>query len=86
VGANALAFEGDYDWFYEGFTVYQAAQTATQLGLLTFPEFLNSIARAYDASKAEAGAWSLVEASTRRLRLGALPYMRKARLLRSFTS
>src|SRR5256714_14724695 len=63
---NGLALDGDYDWFFEGFTVYQAAQTATQLGMLTFPEFLNSIARAYDASKTEAHQWSLIEASTRR--------------------
>jgi hypothetical protein len=62
---NALALEGNYDWFYEGFTIYQSAQTAVKLGLLTFPEFLNSIARAYDASKSETKL-SLIEASSRR--------------------
>ena len=45
---NGLALNDDYDWFYEGFTVYQAARTALRLDLLTFPEFLNAIARAYD--------------------------------------
>jgi predicted metalloprotease with PDZ domain len=35
---NALTLEGDYDWFYEGFTVYQAARTAVRLDLLTFPD------------------------------------------------
>jgi predicted metalloprotease with PDZ domain len=70
---NALALEGDYDWFYEGFTVYQAARTAVRLGLLTVQEFLNAIARAYDAYAAavDHGRWSLVEASKRRWTVGA---------------
>jgi len=65
---NALALEGDYDWFYEGFTVYQAARTAVRLGLLTFQEFLSAIARAYDAYSAgvDRDRLSLVEASQRR--------------------
>jgi predicted metalloprotease with PDZ domain len=67
---NALALEGNYDWFYEGFTIYQAAQTAVKLGLLTFPEFLNSVARAYDASKSETNL-SLIEASSRRFTGGS---------------
>ena len=69
---NALALEGDYDWFYEGFTVYQAARTAVRLGLLTFQEFLNAIARAYDAYAAavDHDRWSLVEASKRRWTVG----------------
>jgi hypothetical protein len=78
---NALALEGDYDWFYEGFTVYQAAQTATQLGMLTFPEFLNSIARAYDASKGEADQRSLVEASTRRFTIGRTSVYSKSQVV-----
>ena len=67
---NALALEGDYDWFYEGFTVYQAACTAVRLDLLTFSEFLNAIARAYDASAPTTNALSLIEASGRRWTTG----------------
>jgi len=65
---NALALDGEYDWFYEGFTIYQAARTAVRLGLLTFQEFLNAIARAYDAYSAgvDRDRLSLVEASQRR--------------------
>jgi predicted metalloprotease with PDZ domain len=62
---NAINLTGNYDWFYEGFTIYQSSQTAVKLGLLTFPEFLNAIARAYDSSKGEPSL-SLVEASNRR--------------------
>ena len=69
---NGLALDGDYDWFYEGFTVYEAARTALRLDLLTFPEFLNAIARAYDGylANAERERWSLVEASKRRWTAG----------------
>jgi hypothetical protein len=65
---NGLALDGDYDWFYEGFTVYEAARTAVRLGLLTFPEFLAAIGRAYDGYRAapEHDRWSLIEASKRR--------------------
>jgi predicted metalloprotease with PDZ domain len=70
---NGLALDGDYDWFYEGFTVYQAARTAVRLGLLTFQEFLNAIARAFDAYAVavDHDRWSLVEASRRRWTVGA---------------
>jgi predicted metalloprotease with PDZ domain len=69
---NGLNLVGDYDWFYEGFTVYQAARMAVRLGLLTFPEFLNAISRAYDgyALSLDRDRWSLVEASKRRWTVG----------------
>jgi len=65
---NGLTLKGDYDWFYEGFTMYESARVAVALDLLTFQEFLNAIARAYDAylSDAARDRWSLVEASERR--------------------
>jgi len=80
---NGLALEGDYDWFYEGFTVYQAALVAVSLGQLTFPEFLNSIARAYDAylSDNERDRWSLIEASQRRWTGGARSVYSKSMLV-----
>jgi predicted metalloprotease with PDZ domain len=77
---NALTLEGDYDWFYEGFTVYQASQTGVKLGLLTFPEFLSSIARAYDSSKNQTGL-SLVEASQRRFTGGTTSVYSKAQVI-----
>jgi hypothetical protein len=69
---NGLALSGDYDWFYEGFTVYQAARIGVRLDLLTFQEFLNAISRAYDGYSAELDRdrWSLVEASKRRWTVG----------------
>ena len=69
---NGLALNDDYDWFYEGFTVYQAARTAVRLDLLSLPEFLNAIARAYDGYVAgvDHDRWSLVDASQRRWTVG----------------
>ena len=69
---NGLALNDDYDWFYEGFTVYQAARTAVRLDLLTVAEFLNAIARAYDGYIAgvDHDRWSLVDASQRRWTVG----------------
>jgi hypothetical protein len=65
---NGLGLAGDYDWFYEGFTIYQAARTGVRLGLLQFQEFLDAISRAYDAYRIglDHDRWSLLEASKRR--------------------
>jgi hypothetical protein len=65
---NGLALAGDYDWFYEGFTIYQAARAAVRMDLITFTEFLNAISRATDgyAAATETNGLSLVEASKRR--------------------
>ncbi|MEO8435654.1 MAG: hypothetical protein ABI596_12220 [Pyrinomonadaceae bacterium] len=65
---NGLALDGDYDWFYEGFTIYQAMRTAQQLDLLTFQDLLNAVGRAFDTylSAPERDTLSLMEASKRR--------------------
>ena len=65
---NALTLTGDYDWFYEGFTVYQATRVSVKLGYLTFQDYLDSLARAYDIylAQRERDGLSLIEASARR--------------------
>ena len=65
---NALALEGDYDWFFEGFTLYQAMLTALRLHYISFGDYLDTIARVYDSyrSSAERDKLSLIEASERR--------------------
>ena len=65
---NALALEGDYDWFFEGFTLYQAMLTALRLHYISFNDYLDTIARVYDSyrSSAERDKLSLIEASERR--------------------
>ena len=77
---NGLALNGDYDWFYEGFTIYEAARTAVRLDLLTFAEFLNAIARAYDGYRLgdDADRLSLIEASKRRWTTGEMSVYSKS--------
>ena len=65
---NSLALEGEYDWFYEGFTSYQSLRAGMRLGYFSFQDYLNAVGRAYDSYKAARGAEeiSLIEASKRR--------------------
>jgi len=65
---NALGLAGSYDWFYEGFTLYQALAAAVRLELLTFQDYLNAVGRAFDAYKSSQGreGLSLLKASERR--------------------
>jgi M61 glycyl aminopeptidase len=80
---NGLALEGDYVWFYEGFTIYEAARAAVRLRLLTFQDFLNAIARAYDAchSSVDCDRLSLTDASNRRWTNGESNVYQKAMLV-----
>ncbi|HKG12111.1 MAG TPA: hypothetical protein VKB12_02185 [Pyrinomonadaceae bacterium] len=65
---NGLALEGEYDWFYEGFTNYVAMRVAMRRGQLTFNDYLNTLGLEFDAYRAARGAKesSLVEASQKR--------------------
>jgi hypothetical protein len=65
---NSLKLKGDYDWFFEGFTLYQALRTDLRLGLISFDDYLNTLAGVYDVykTKADADKFSLLEASERR--------------------
>jgi predicted metalloprotease with PDZ domain len=63
-----LGLEGDYDWFFEGFTLYHALRTDLRLGLISFDDYVETIADVYDSSRssAEGNQLSLIEASERR--------------------
>lgn len=70
---GTLSLDGNYDWFYEGFTLYQALRSAVRLGFINFQEYLSTLARVYDSYRAtnERDRLSLVEASQRRWTLGS---------------
>ena len=70
---NALSLDGDYDWFFEGFTLYQALRCAVRLGFIDFQEYLDTLGRVYDSYLAtgERDTLSLVEASRRRWTSGS---------------
>jgi len=65
---NGLTLDGEYDWFYEGFTNYEALRVGMRRGQLTFQDYLNTLGREYDSYRAARGAKeiSLPEASQRR--------------------
>jgi hypothetical protein len=56
---NALALEGEYGWFYEGFTLYTALRTGMREGRLSFQDYLNAMGRAFDGYKAVRGGREL---------------------------
>ena len=63
---NSLRLDGDYDWFFEGFTLYIALRTALELNIINFKEYLDTLARVYDSYLSFADDQSLIEASERR--------------------
>jgi len=65
---NSLRLDGDYDWFFEGFTIYQALRMDLRLGLISFDDYLDTIASVYASylSSADRDKLSLIEASERR--------------------
>jgi predicted metalloprotease with PDZ domain len=63
---NQLRLEGDYDWFFEGFTLYTALRTALELKIINFKEFLDTLARVYDSYLSYTDDLSLIDASERR--------------------
>jgi predicted metalloprotease with PDZ domain len=63
---NSLQLEGDYDWFFEGFTLYVALRTALDLKVINFKGFLQTIAGAYDAYISHPDDVSLIQSSETR--------------------
>lgn len=65
---NGLALSGNYDWFYEGFAVYQSLRVGVRLGHQNFNDHLDALARTYDSYRREAARddLSLLDASSRR--------------------
>jgi predicted metalloprotease with PDZ domain len=63
---NGLALSGNYDWFYEGFALYQSLRTAVDLNRIRFEDFLDTLARAYDLDNMQSRKISLIEASNNR--------------------
>lgn len=63
---NALKLEGDYDWFFEGFTMYVALRTALELKIVKFEGFLDTLGGSYKYYVEHPDELSLVEASETR--------------------
>ncbi|HEX6648770.1 MAG TPA: hypothetical protein VF075_04510 [Pyrinomonadaceae bacterium] len=63
---NALKLEGDYDWFFEGFTLYTALRTALELKIIDFKGYLTTLAGVYDTYISHPDTRSLIDESERR--------------------
>lgn len=65
---NSLNLSGNYDWFYEGFTLYKALKTGVRLNQIRFDDFLSTLGRAFDLTEAlsRRQSFSLIEASQKR--------------------
>jgi predicted metalloprotease with PDZ domain len=63
---NSLQLEGDYDWFYEGFTMYMTLVTLRRMAIIPFKETLDTMAGVYDAYLSRPDDVSLVQASETR--------------------
>lgn len=80
---NSLQLAGAYDWFFEGFTIYEALRMDLKLGFITFAGYLETLARVYDTYEATADSdrLSLLEASEQRWTTSASLVYEKGMLL-----
>jgi len=64
---NSLKLPGAYDWFFEGFTIYQALRTDLRLGFISFDGYLETLAHVADSyGAAGSDSLSLLDASEQR--------------------
>lgn len=63
---NGVNLKGNYDWFYEGFALYQSLKLAVSLNRIRFEDFLDTLSRARFIAEASPKHRSLVDASNNR--------------------
>jgi predicted metalloprotease with PDZ domain len=62
---NGVNLSGNYDWFYEGFAVYEASKLGVAMNQIRFEDLLSTIARANDIDRFTTKR-SLIDASQNR--------------------
>lgn len=63
---NNLNLSGNYDWFYEGFALYQSLRTGIEVNKLSFADYLDTLARAHSVDSLQTQKTSLLAASKNR--------------------
>ena len=63
---NGVNLSGNYDWFYEGFALYQSLRTALVMNRIRFDDFLDTLSRAHSIDDFQSRKTSLIEASKNR--------------------
>ncbi|NOT47467.1 MAG: hypothetical protein HOP17_06925 [Acidobacteria bacterium] len=64
---NGVNLAGRYDWFYEGFALYQSLKTAVAMNQIGFDDFLDTLSRARNIDSSQTRRRSLLELSQNRL-------------------
>jgi hypothetical protein len=64
---NAVHLKGNYDWFYEGFALYESLKLGVDLNRLRFDDMLDTLSRAMTFDAAFADSRSLIAASKARV-------------------
>jgi hypothetical protein len=64
---NRLNLSGNYDWFYEGFALYESLKLGVRLNRIRFEDFLDTLSRAHTIDSAQtAQRTSLIKMSSNR--------------------
>jgi len=63
---NDVNLTGNYDWFYEGFALYQSLKLAVGVNRIRFEDFLDTLSRAHTIDSAGSQRVSLIQASAAR--------------------
>ena len=63
---NGVNLSGNYDWFYEGFALYQSLKTGVALNRIRFDDYLDTLSRAYEVNKGQTPKISFIDASRNR--------------------
>ncbi len=63
---NGVNLTGRYEWFYEGFALYQSLKTGVELNRIRFDDLLDTLSRAHTIDSAQTRRLSLIDASAAR--------------------
>ena len=63
---NGVNLTGNYDWFYEGFALYQSLKMGVAVNRIRFDDYLDTLSRAYAIDARRSNITSMVEASRNR--------------------
>ena len=63
---NGVNLSGNYDWFYEGFALYQSLKLGVIANRIRFDDYLDTLSRAYNIDTAPSQRTSLIDAAKNR--------------------
>jgi predicted metalloprotease with PDZ domain len=67
---NGVNLTGSYDWFYEGFALYQSLKTAVAVNRIGFTDMTATLSRAYAIDRRQRAGTSLLDSSRNRWAAG----------------